>query len=448
MTSLLELRGVTKVYKSGFLGRTSTVALDGMSLKIDEHRPTITAVVGESGSGKTTLGSLLMGFITPTAGTMLYRGKDVHRLSGGERRTFRRDVQAIFQDPFAAYNPFYTVDHVLTVPVSRFGLARNKQEARTLIEEALTKVGLRPEETLGRFPHQLSGGQRQRIIVARAMLLKPKVIVADEPVSMVDASLRATILESIHTLHKELGVSVLYITHDLTTAYHIGAQIVVLYRGSVMEAGHVESLVRNPQHPYTRLLIDSVPWPDPHRRWGQADIVPRDADSKIATDHGCKFASRCPFVMPRCSEVVPPLYRVVETLPALNRTGEAVDPASASSLHTTGPSHSGGPNGPLHAGVQGTGAASVERAVIQAVEQVVTQAAAKEAGAAGPAARADDHTASTEHGRHTNQAGHSSAAPPVTSIDGWSTERAVACYLLEQFPALDRTELPELLERV
>ena len=305
---LLELRGVTKIYKSGFFGRTRTVALDDMSLKIDEQRPTITAVVGESGSGKTTLGSLLMGFITPTAGQMLYRGKDVQQLSGNERRRFRRDVQAIFQDPFAAYNPFYTVDHVLTVPVSRFGLARTGQEARALIEGALTKVGLRPEETLGRFPHQLSGGQRQRIIVARAMLLQPKVIVADEPVSMVDASLRATILESINALHKELGVSVLYITHDLTTAYHIGAQMVVLYRGSVMEAGDTETIVREPQHPYTRLLIDSVPWPDPDRRWGQSELKLRDGDAPD-TGTGCKFASRCPLVTDQCYTAPPPLYK-------------------------------------------------------------------------------------------------------------------------------------------
>ena len=197
MTALLELRNCSKVYKSGFFSPKVTVALDDFSLTIDEANPTITAVVGESGSGKSTLGSLLMGFIGPSSGQVFYRGKDMTTLSGAERWQFRQDVQAIFQDPFAAYNPFYTVDHVLTVPIRKFGLARNKEEAREKMGEALRKVGLRPEEILGRYPHQLSGGQRQRIIVARAMLLKPKIIVADEPVSMVDASLRATILESI-----------------------------------------------------------------------------------------------------------------------------------------------------------------------------------------------------------------------------------------------------------
>jgi oligopeptide/dipeptide ABC transporter ATP-binding protein len=310
MTPLLELRHVTKVYRSGLLGRRSIVALEDMSLTIHESRPSITAVVGESGSGKTTLGSLLLGFITPTKGTVLYRGNDLRTLSRAERRRFRREVQAIFQDPFAAYNPFYTVDHVLTVPIAKFKLAQTKAQARALIEEALVSVGLRPEETLGRYPHQLSGGQRQRIIVARALLLKPKLIVADEPVSMVDASLRATILETIYKLHRDFGISVLYITHDLTTAYHISNHIAVLYRGSVMEAGDVERVVRSPQHPYTRLLIDSIPWPDVSRRWGQEQALVKENGSDGTPPHACRFASRCPFVMPRCREAAPPLFRI------------------------------------------------------------------------------------------------------------------------------------------
>jgi peptide/nickel transport system ATP-binding protein len=307
MTPILEIRGATKIYRSGLFGGNVTVALDDMTLAIEEDRPTIAAVVGESGSGKTTLGSLLLGFIDATKGQALYRGKEIHRLSGAERSAFRREVQAIFQDPFAAYNPFYTVDHVLSVPIDKFKLARSRADARRLMEDALIAVGMRPEETLGRYPHQLSGGQRQRIIVARAMLLKPKVIIADEPVSMVDASLRATILESIYKLHKDLGISVLYITHDLTTAYHIGQQIVVMYRGSVMEAGDTETVVTNPQHPYTRLLIDSVPWPDPDRRWGQLELTAREGGADA--DRGCKFAARCPYATEPCYAAPPPLYQ-------------------------------------------------------------------------------------------------------------------------------------------
>jgi peptide/nickel transport system ATP-binding protein len=311
MTPLLEFRNVTKIYTKGLLSRAATTALDDVSLRIEDDRPTIMTVAGESGSGKTTLAMLLLGFISPTRGQILYKGKNIARLQGEDRITFRREVQAVFQDPFAVFNPFYTVDHLLTVPIEKFKLARNKGEARDRMDEALSAVGLRPEDVLGRFPHQLSGGQRQRINVARALLLKPRVLVADEPVSMVDASLRATILESLRKLNREYGISIIYITHDLTTAYHVASSIIVLYRGSVMEAGDVERVIRDPQHPYTRLLIDSIPWPDINRKWGQTEIVAREQEHG-STETGCKFASRCPFVMDKCRQALPPLYRVAD----------------------------------------------------------------------------------------------------------------------------------------
>ena len=178
-----------------------------------------------------------------------------------------------------------------------------------MMEEALISVGLRPEETLGRFPHQLSGGQRQRFAVARALLLRPRLLIADEPVSMVDASLRATILESINKLNREMNVTILYITHDLTTAYHVSDHIIILYRGSVMEAGDVEKLIGEPKHPYTQLLIDSIPWPDLQRHWGQQEVVGIDEDRSVASQTGCKFAGRCPHVMEICKQAPPPLYQ-------------------------------------------------------------------------------------------------------------------------------------------
>ena len=230
-------------------------------------RPSITAIVGESGSGKTTLARLLLGLVAPTSGQVLYQGRDLHDLSGTERRAFRRDIQAIFQDPYGVYNPFYRVDHVLTTPVAKFRLARTKAAARGLIEDALRAVGLRPEEILGRYPHQLSGGQRQRVMVARALLLRPHLIVADEPVSMVDASLRATILGSLRQLNQERGISIIYITHDLATAYQVADNIIVLYRASVAEAGDVELVVKAPKHPYTQLLIASIPQVSLERNW-------------------------------------------------------------------------------------------------------------------------------------------------------------------------------------
>ncbi|MFN8440320.1 MAG: ABC transporter ATP-binding protein [Caldilineaceae bacterium] len=310
MTELLEFRNVTKTYSRGLLTRTSTIALNNVSLKLSQEEPTIVTVAGESGSGKTTLAMLLLGFIPPSAGEILYKGKNINHLSGEERMTFRREVQAVFQDPFAVFNPFYTVDHLLSVPIDRFKLAKSKQEARAKMEEALAAVGLRPEDILGRFPHQLSGGQRQRINVARALLLKPRLLVADEPVSMVDASLRATILETLSNLQKTHGVSILYITHDLTTAYHIAKSIIVLYRGSVMEAGDVDAVIKSPQHPYTRLLIDSIPWPDLKRRWGETAIKAKESELTVSQS-GCRFLSRCPFAMEKCSQE-PPLFRLKE----------------------------------------------------------------------------------------------------------------------------------------
>jgi peptide/nickel transport system ATP-binding protein len=311
MAPLIEFRNVTKTYTKGLLSRTATTALDDVSLVLDENQPTIMTVAGESGSGKTTLAMLLLGFIQPSTGQILYKGKDISKMSNEERVTFRKEVQAVFQDPFAVFNPFYQVDHLLSVPIEKFKLAKNKTEARNQMEEALNAVGLRPEDILGRFPHQLSGGQRQRINVARALLLKPKLIVADEPVSMVDASLRATILETLRKLNKDFGISIIYITHDLTTAYHVANSIMVLYRGSVMEAGSVDRVIKEPQHPYTRLLIDSIPWPDLSRKWGQTEIIARE-QAYGSVEHGCKFTSRCPFVMDKCRQAPPPLFKVNE----------------------------------------------------------------------------------------------------------------------------------------
>lgn len=271
-TPIVELRGVSKVFGGGAFGQRDTVALKDFSLAIDAEEPSIIAVVGESGSGKTTMARLLLGFETPTTGEVLYRGQPVRRLSRARSRDFRRDLQAIFQDPFGVYNPFYKVDHVLTTPLAKFHLARSKPEAREQIERALRAVGLRPEETLGRYPHQLSGGQRQRTMVARTLLLRPKVIVADEPVSMIDASLRVTVLGNLLQLKREFGISLIYITHDLATAYQISDRIIVLYRGEVVESGDPEQVVKHPQHAYTKLLINSIPLPDPSLSWGDEPL--------------------------------------------------------------------------------------------------------------------------------------------------------------------------------
>jgi oligopeptide/dipeptide ABC transporter ATP-binding protein len=307
VSALLECRNVTKLFGGGLFNKSQTVALQDFSLEIKSDPPSITAVVGESGSGKTTLARLLLGLVSPTSGEVLYRGKALGALDRTERRHMLRDVQVVFQDPYEVYNPFYRVDHVLEMPIRKFGLARSRAEERQLMEETLRAVGLRPDETLGRHPHQLSGGQRQRVMVARALLLKPKLIIADEPVSMVDASLRATILESLRALNRDFGISLIYITHDLTTAYQIAENIIVLYRGAVAEVGDVELVVKEPQHPYTQLLVGSIPLPDPARAWRAEEIQVGIAGA--GGEQACKFAPRCPHAMPICVESPPPLFR-------------------------------------------------------------------------------------------------------------------------------------------
>jgi oligopeptide/dipeptide ABC transporter ATP-binding protein len=315
MTAFLELRNVTKVFGSGVFRKKRTVALDNLSMTIDTGKPVVKAIAGESGSGKTTLGMILMGFLHPSSGSVLYKGKDMRSLNRDEQQNFRREIQAVFQDPFSVYNPFYPVDHVLEMPIEKFKLAKSRAEARRLMEDALSEVGLQPEETLGRFPHQLSGGQRQRIMVARALLLKPRLIIADEPVSMVDASLRATILESLRKLNREFGISILYITHDLTTAYHVSNDIMVLYRGELAEVGDVEHVIKDPQHPYTQLLVDSIPWPDLDHTWGTKEIKMSSSIAKVngSGGEGCKFTDRCPHAMTLCVQKSPPLFQVNPT---------------------------------------------------------------------------------------------------------------------------------------
>lgn len=307
MPPLLQAHRVTKVFGGGLLDRQETLAVKDLTLSVGGDPPRITSVVGETGSGKTTLARLLLGLTAPTQGEVRYKGANLKRLTSAQRREFLQDVQVIFQSPDEAYNPFYTIDHVLGVPIAKFGLAHSKREARELIEQTLSAVGLRPDETLGRHPHQLSGGQRQRVMIARALLLRPKVIIADEPVSMLDASLRATILRTLRDLNENFGISLVYITHDLTTAYQISHNMIVMYRGGVAEGGDVSRIVKDPQHPYTQLLVSSVPLPDPDRPWGGNPT--RKGEQIHPSGRGCAFADRCAFAEPLCAEKPPPLFR-------------------------------------------------------------------------------------------------------------------------------------------
>ncbi len=309
MTALLEAVNVTKAFGGGLFDKTQTIALENFSFSISEEAPSVTAIVGESGSGKTTAARLLLGLTSPTSGEVRYQGRSLEKLSRAEKKTFLSDVQTVFQDPFEVYNPFYKVDHVLETPIRNFKLASSKEDQRALMYNALEAVGLRPDETLGRYPHQLSGGQRQRVMVARALLLKPRIIIADEPVSMVDASLRATILESLLVLNRDFGISLIYITHDLTTAFQISEDIIVLYRGTVAEAGDAGLVVPRPEHPYTKLLVGSIPMPNPDLPWlGERVLGPPVGGLTPTGESFCRFYERCPYATQQCVEAMPPLY--------------------------------------------------------------------------------------------------------------------------------------------
>jgi peptide/nickel transport system ATP-binding protein len=312
---ILEIRNATKVYSSGgFMGQPakSVVALDDFNLRIDERPATITTIAGESGSGKTTLANLVLGFIRLTSGQIIFEGKDVTNMNDNQLLDYRRNVQAVFQDPFGVYNPFYRVEHVFQLVNQNFKLSDNKSAYRDMVEEGLNVVGLYGEDVLRKYPHQLSGGQRQRIMMARAYMIKPRLIVADEPVSMVDASLRASILDAMIRLRDESNISFLYITHDLSTAYQIGDNIYMLYQGTTAERGDAMSVIDRPQHPYVQLLIDSVPVPDPTEKWDLDISLPSEEEMRTATAKGCRYYPRCPQRMDKCLTAQPPLYMMDE----------------------------------------------------------------------------------------------------------------------------------------
>ncbi|MCB1341600.1 MAG: ABC transporter ATP-binding protein [Pseudooceanicola sp.] len=300
MAALLQISKLGRTYPStsGRHGHPVT-ALANYSLDLPEDQPQIRAIVGESGSGKTTLADIVLGFTAPTSGQVLFRG---NRVDGADRAgmlDYRRQVQAVFQDPFAAFNPFYRIGHVFRMALRRFPV----EDPARAIDDAVAAVGLNAGEVLDKYPHQLSGGQRQRVMIARATLTRPRLIVADEPVSMVDASLRASILGVMRRLRDRDGISFIYITHDLATVRQFADQVDVLYRGRLVERGPARAVIESPRHPYVRLLVDSVPPLQSSARWREP---PPEADG-TATGDGCVFRNRCPRRMPVCESLAPDL---------------------------------------------------------------------------------------------------------------------------------------------
>jgi ABC-type oligopeptide transport system ATPase subunit len=257
---LLRVDSVSRVYAMGGLfGRDHFRAVDDVSFAIPDGKPEIFTIVGESGSGKTTLARMILNLVAPSEGTISLRGMDVGKARGRRGHLeFMARVQPIFQNPFEAFNPLKRIDRYLLATARQFAGAQRGVEAQAAADAALRNVGLSFEEVTRRFPHELSGGQLQRVAIARALIPKPALLVADEPVSMVDASLRMSIVNLFRTLRDDLGVSIIYITHDLATAYYISDRIIVMEKGKVIEGGEARAVLDNPQHPYTQRLKASV----------------------------------------------------------------------------------------------------------------------------------------------------------------------------------------------
>jgi peptide/nickel transport system ATP-binding protein len=300
MEKLLEVDHLTKVFSFGsMLSRIRITAADNVSFYV---RPAeIFALAGESGCGKTTTARMILGFEEPTSGTITHDGQ---RAGRNEKVWITKGIQAIFQDPFGTFNPLRTVDRYFFETIQNYFPRTDKKVAIGLIDQNLRAVGLSYEEFAGKYPSEFSGGQLQRISIARALLTNPILLIADEPVSMVDASLRMSIVNLFKTLRDRLEVSVLYITHDLATAYYVSDRIAIMFRGNIVEMGPVEQVLMEPKHPYTQLLRESIPEADPSRRWSGA-IKLSDIEHEEYLKQGCRFAGRCPLVMEQCKREVP-----------------------------------------------------------------------------------------------------------------------------------------------
>jgi oligopeptide/dipeptide ABC transporter ATP-binding protein len=306
---LLKVEGLKKYYpvRGGvFAAKIGDVrAVDGVSFEVDEGETL--GLVGESGCGKSTLGRAVMRLEEPTAGRVFFEGKDIAHASKSELFRLRRDLQAIFQDPYSSLNPRMTVGEIVREPLLVHGIG-TKPEQVEKVRALLETVGL-TGEMLDRYPHEFSGGQRQRIGIARALALDPRLVIADEPVSALDVSVRSQVLNLMVRLQRERNLTYIFISHDLSVVEHISDSIAIMYLGRIVEIGPADQVFAKPAHPYTRALMEAIPVPDPDVRH-QAAPVKGEAPSPVAPPPGCPFHPRCPYAIAACKEAVPPLERV------------------------------------------------------------------------------------------------------------------------------------------
>jgi dipeptide transport system ATP-binding protein len=307
VTAILEAKGLTRNYavpRGAFRSRATISALSGVSFSL--HAGRTLAVVGESGSGKSTLARLLTLIETPTAGSLLIDGEDVAHASAERRRRLRREIQIVFQNPYGSLNPRQTVGKALEEPLLvNTDLSAAERKAQAL--DTMAKVGLRPEY-YHRYPHMFSGGQRQRIAIARALMLKPKILVLDEPVSALDVSIRAQALNLLASLQEDFALAYVFVSHDLSVVRHIADEVMVIYLGHAVELGGRDAIFGRPQHPYTRALLSATPVADPAAR-RERILLAGEPPSPFAPPPGCPFHPRCPQAFDRCREEMPPLAR-------------------------------------------------------------------------------------------------------------------------------------------
>ncbi|TYB86493.1 MAG: ABC transporter ATP-binding protein [Kosmotoga sp.] len=285
---MLELDKVSKIYKTGAFGGEKLVAVNNVSFSLKDGE--VASLIGESGSGKSTIGKMILKLISIESGTIKYNGKDINNLKGKDLKEYYRDVQGVFQDPFSTYNPIFKADRIFRIIREEFFPEISSKEWHEKVEKSLYDVGLNPGDVLNKFPHQLSGGQLQRFLIARALLLDVNFLVADEIISMLDASTRIDVLNLLAELKKR-GLSVLFITHDLSLGYYISEKAIILYRGCVLESGITEKIFDNPLHPYTKMLMASVPRLD--KKWEKVELELKAKQAETANK--CVYYDRCPY---------------------------------------------------------------------------------------------------------------------------------------------------------
>ena len=305
--NFLEIRGLKKHFDVGrpsLFSRQSRIlhAVDGVSLTL--RRSEVLALVGESGCGKSTLALLLMGLEDPSEGTVTYEGRDITHLNDHQRKELRRKIQMVFQDPYESLNPTQTIKEIVTEPLLVHGISGASGEER--VKKALEDAGLKPAEVyLNRYPHELSGGQRQRVVIAAALVLEPEIILADEPVSMLDVSIRAEIINLLAELRITRQIAVIFITHDLGSVGFFADRVAVMYLGRIVEIGTMLEVLEKPQHPYTKALISVIPVPNPRLR-RERIILQGETPNPIDVPKGCRFHPRCPVAFETCKVSDPP----------------------------------------------------------------------------------------------------------------------------------------------